>query len=510
MCEDLKIVKIIFYSIAGLIMAGCAGVLVLAFQPSLTEQIADKLNGSGTKMEGGVYTDVQPGININWVNGSGRVNYVIPDSRPGRAPASVSGRTDCDPIKEEAQQVPPEEEDSAAGTAPVGNTGAGLTFDEEFYPYYAMLNSDMQQLYCQIYANGQSLVQTFGPVVPVNIAQIKNVYEAVYNDHPEMFWLEGGYSCKYLPDGSCVEITLKYNQTASNLEAAKQDFQLYALRILSGAGAMGTNTEKEQYAHDGLMLAADYDVNAPMNQSAYSALVQGKSVCAGYARAYQYLLQQLGIPCYYCTGYAGEDHAWNIVKLDGNYYNVDVTWDDTEPSTYDYYNKSDRAFAATHMRTGLSVYLPACVTGFGQDTEEDAGITSDIAEFINPNPSEPLRWEGNPNSNIDMGLTAEEKKQQNLEIAGITEDEVRETMDEYYKDCLRLLKEVGKGDKQYDNVIPESLWNTVEQAYLNGDYKKKYVDEALKELEAEHFVIRIQIKRLGGGYYRIYHNVYTY
>lgn len=510
MCDDLKVFKIIFYSIAGLIMAGCAGVLVLAFQPSLTEQIADKLNGSGTKMEGGLYTDVQPGININWVNGGDRVNYEIPGSRPGRTPESVSGRTGYEAVKEEAEQVFPEESDSTAGAAPVGNTGAGLTFDEEFYPYYAMLNSDMQQLYCQIYANGQGLIQTFAPVVPVTIGQIKNVYEAVYNDHPEMFWLDGGYSCKYLQDGSCVEITLKFNSTASNLEAAKQDFQLYASRILSGAAALGTNAEKEQYAHDGLMLATDYDVNAPMNQSAYSALVQGRSVCAGYARAYQYLLQQLGIPCYYCTGYAGEDHAWNIVKLDGVYYNVDVTWDDTDPSTYDYYNKSDSALASTHMRTGLSVYLPACVSGFSSNTDENAAGTSDIAEFINPNPSEPLRWEGNPNSNIDTGLTAEEKKQQNLEIAGITEDEVRETMDEYYKDCLKQLIEVGKGDKQFANVIPESLWSTVEQVYTDGTYWKNYVEEALKELEAENYVIRLQVMRLGGGYYRVYHNVYTY
>lgn len=502
----LKALKIVFYSVTALVMIGCAGILVCAFQPSLTEQIAERLYGSGPKMEGGVYTNIHPGVNQEYVNGGG--GYVIPGERPGKTPESVSGRTGYEPIQEEAEEVP--EEGNQEGTVPVGNTGAGLSFDAEFYPYYAMLNSDMQQLYCQIYANAQSLTETFGPVVPVNIGQLKTVYEAVYNDHPELFWLEGGYSCKYLQNGNCVEITLKYNNTAANLETAKQDFRLYAQRILSGATVLGTNAEKEQYAHDGLMLAVDYDLKAPMNQSAYSALVQGKSVCAGYARAYQYLLQQLGIPCYYCTGYAGQDHAWNIVKIDGVYYNVDVTWDDTDPSTYDYYNKSDNALSPTHMRTGLSVYLPACVAGMGDNTDENTEEISDIAEFINPNPSEPLRWEGNPNANVDMGLTAEEKKQQNLEIAGITEDEVRETMDEYYKDCLKLLKDVGKGDKQYANVIPESLWNSVEQAYSTGAYRKGYVDEALKELGVENFVIRLQIERLGGGYYRVYHNVYTY
>lgn len=112
--------------------------------------------------------------------------------------------------------------------------------------------------------------------------------------------------------------------------------------------------------HDALASAVTYDLTADMNQSAYSALVNGKSVCAGYARAYQYLLQQLGIPCYYCTGYSGGDHAWNIVKLDDGYYNVDVTWDDANTLRYDYFNKTDADFASTHVRQNLSVYLPAC------------------------------------------------------------------------------------------------------------------------------------------------------
>ena len=100
-----------------------------------------------------------------------------------------------------------------------------------------------------------------------------------------------------------------------------------------------------------------------MNQSAYSAVVNHETVCAGYARAFQFLLQQYGIPCYLCVGYAGEPHAWNIVCLDGKYYNVDVTWDDTEEESgvsYDWYNRSDADYATTHLRQGLSVNLPPC------------------------------------------------------------------------------------------------------------------------------------------------------
>ena len=72
-----------------------------------------------------------------------------------------------------------------------------------------------------------------------------------------------------------------------------------------------------------------------------------------------------------------------------------------------------------------------------------------------------------------------------------------------------MLEEVGTGDRQFTNVIPESLWSSVERAYYNGDYWNGYVEEALKELGADDFVIQLQVERLGGGYYRLYHNVYT-
>lgn len=62
----------------------------------------------------------------------------------------------------------------------------------------------------------------------------------------------------------------------------------------------------------------------------YGALVQKKSVCAGYAIAYQYLLQKLGIEAITVTGdcIEGGPHAWNIINMEGKYYHVDVTWGD--------------------------------------------------------------------------------------------------------------------------------------------------------------------------------------
>lgn len=528
----MKVIKKLLYFIVFLIIAGCAGILVFAFNPSLTAKLAEKIEGAenigpgdgGTqpgsqggnrpiateKPEGPSYLDAaQPGVNPGWMIGRGESYYEQPDRQPAKAPEGLGSLVGFEPVKGEEEQIQDEEADGLTGILAPGDTGSDLTFDAKYYPYYAMLEPSMKQLYNQIYANARALTVSFTPVVTASVGQVKTVFEAVCNDHPELFWLETGYSCKYLRSGSCVEIALKYNDTIYDLTTATKRFNEAAESVLAGARAQSSDLEKERYVHDALMQMTEYDKHSDMNQSAISALVNGQSVCAGYAKAFQYLMQQLGIPCYYCTGTAGEDHAWNIVKLENTYYNVDVTWDDTRPATYNYFNKTDAAFAPTHVRTGLSVYLPACVEKGGSG--EGGGISAEIAALINKNPTTPLKWNGTPKFETNPpGLTAEEKKQENLNKAGITADQVRENMKDYYEDCQKLLVEAGKGDKTFSNVIPESLWDAVEKAYYNGDYWKGYAEEALKKLEVENLVIHVQAQRLGGGYYRLYHNVYTY
>lgn len=554
MCGNLKVLKGIFFFLMGLIMIGCTGILVCALNPSLTAMLAERVESVGSAQSsrdgqsgglGGLFRDGdgqsdstvpgegQPGINADWLEGQS--GYEQPDSPSVEAPEDVSGRTGYEPVQEEAQEIDEDEAGGLTGAENPGDTGSGLSFDAETYPYYAMLEAEMQQIYSQIYANAMSLTPSFTPVATVSVSQLKTVFEAVYNDHPELFWLETGYSCKYLRSGSCVEVALKYNRTADALEEARQAFEGAAGTIVSQAQGLGSDVEKERYVHDALMQLVEYDMSAPMNQSAYSALVGGRSVCAGYARAFQYMMQLLDIPCYYCTGFAGEDHAWNIVKIDGAFYNVDVTWDDTDTPTHDYFNKSDREFGTTHVRTGLSVYLPACVdsanpgtaaapgqgSGSGSGGSGDGAATGtagpgevslDLSDLINPNPVEPLTWhskvsvepvEENPEP------TAEQLRQENMNKAGITEEQVRDTMQEYYEDCQRLLREAGAGDRQFVNVIPESLWSSVERAYSSGDYWKQYVEPIMEELGIENFVIQLQVEDLGGGYYRLCHNIYT-
>lgn len=544
----MKIVNKIMIGIAVICLLLCGGVLVCALNPDMTSSLAQKLYGNAADTAtGDGQTSGSGNISVTLPNGMpGEMNgYVAPSLDQLQIPEDVDGKNGFQPIQPEEQQIPDQEAQNLEETLSSGETGDDLSFSAEEYPYYQMLTENQQSVYRQIYANAQNLTDKFAPDKTVSASDVKTAFEAVIGDHPELFWMETGYSSKYLANGQCVEIDLKYNSTASDLENAKQKFDAAAQDLISGATALGSDYEKEKYVHDALAAAVTYDLTADMNQSAYSALVNGKSVCAGYARAYQYLLQQLGIPCYYCTGYSGGDHAWNIVKLEDGYYNVDVTWDDASTLRYDYFNKTDADFASTHVRQNLSVYLPACngtayrqedTTGAadaGQPTQADAatpdpngdaadpgdpangdstdpGQTGDgsgdpeqpgdsLSDYINPNPQEPMRYpSGNTGSDSDTAATPAPRADALADLSS------------YYADCKKQLTALGSGDQHFDNVVSKSLWNTIEQSYNTGAYEQGYVADVLKNLGMDYFAIQLQLVDLGDGYYRVYHNVVTY
>lgn len=552
----MKVVNKIMIGIAVLCLLLCGGILVFALNPDMTSSLAQKLYGNtvdmppGTEETGEGQTSGNGNISVTLPNGMpGEMNgYVAPSMDQMQIPEDVSGRTGFTPVQPEEQQIPDQEAQNLKETLGSGETGEGLSFSAEEYPYYQMLSENQQSVYRQIYANAQNLTEKFAPEKTVSASDVKTAFEAVIGDHPEMFWLETGYSSKYLANGQCVEIDLKYNGTADDLESAKQRFDAAAQNLITGAASLDSNYEKEKYVHDALASAVTYDLTADMNQSAYSALVNGKSVCAGYARAYQYLLQQLGIPCYYCTGYSGGDHAWNIVKLEDGYYNVDVTWDDAAAIRYDYFNKTDADFASTHVRQNLSVYLPACngtayrqenttgAAGTGQPSEAggatpdpDAGTTpsggqtdgsvtdpgqqgdgtqepeqsgNSLSDYINPDPQELLRYpSGNTAGSAGNTTTAATPEPRADALTDLSS---------YYEDCRKQLTGLGSGDQHFDNVVPKSLWSTIEQSYHTGAYEQGYVVDVLKNLGMEYFAIQLQLVDIGDGYYRVYHNVVTY
>ncbi|GMK42375.1 hypothetical protein PCCS19_54340 [Paenibacillus sp. CCS19] len=122
-----------------------------------------------------------------------------------------------------------------------------------------------------------------------------------------------------------------------------------------------TEVDKELAIHDYIVLHTAYDYDNYLKDtipddsySAYGVLFKGTAVCQGYAYAAHLMLELAGIDSIIVTGTAnGGGHAWNKVNIDGDYYNLDVTWDDPVPDeegrlVYAYFNVTDEQLAKDH------------------------------------------------------------------------------------------------------------------------------------------------------------------
>lgn len=144
-------------------------------------------------------------------------------------------------------------------------------------------------------------------------------------------------------------------QNAQTLEKAKQ---VHAAAVSPGM----SEYDQVKALHDWLVNHTTYGGTNDRRFTAGGALVDGYAVCDGYAMAFDLLCYLSGIECVRVTGWARESHAWNKVKVDGSWYNIDVTWDDPVSSRpmliYDYFLISDAAIARDHTQNS-NPYWPA-------------------------------------------------------------------------------------------------------------------------------------------------------
>lgn len=501
----MKILRRLFYGISLCIFLVCVAILAFTSNPEWSQKLSNVLYGNKDRQEEPIATEEpkleednlvskpqntplvyatptpepQPGqevqepseykpktIDIKTVipQRAPISSYVAPLTDKVTIPEAVNGYSGFEELKATPEEVSKDQAETLEAGLDVGDTGALLVFDQRFYPYYYMLNDSEKELYRQIYANAYGVVESFKPCVEVFSTNVGRVVEAVLNDNPVLFWVENSYGCKYGPDGRVVEISLQYNEASQKLEQSVQKFEERAEAILSVARTLKSDYEKEKYVHDKLATSIEYSADASMNQSAYSALVNGKTVCAGYAKAFQYLMQQLGIPCFYCRGYSGANHAWNIVDLYGDYYNVDLTWDDAKPGNYDYFNKTDKELSGTHIRKGASVNLPACNGELYGDLETNYG--DDKKE---------------PETTYSAGLQL------------------------FYDRLCERIENLGKGSADYSDILDLSVWKELESAYTNGNisFREDYLIRSLHRAGAQYCLISLSAESITENAYEV-------
>jgi|GEM_PF-743900 len=161
--------------------------------------------------------------------------------------------------------------------------------------------------------------------------------------------------------------------------------------------------EKEKLIHDYIMTNVDY-CEGEKYGSAYSALYEGKAKCDGYAMLTYKMLKVAGIDNIIVTN---EDHAWNIVKINENWYHLDTTWDDAKKKDfgfYKYYNLTDDEILET--RNYDNVYGKECTSNYIDDLTErndySDGKYDEILKEIKKNDNYYFINSFNRNASLDL------------------------------------------------------------------------------------------------------------
>lgn len=214
----------------------------------------------------------------------------------------------------------------------------------DFQWYYNTMTDEEKSLYDAIYEgyiNWDGRISVNG----VGLDTLNRVNNAVFAEHPELFYIKSEFTYYY--DITSKDAVLffipEYCMSIEEYQQKWDEVQQTAAPVIENIkNQTSSDYEAELMAHDWLVdnITYDQDENeesadrSMVYRTLYRVFVNHKANCVGYSLAMTYLMNQLGIPCSSISGYAldsqGEKilHEWNFIEVEGQWYLLDVCWDD--------------------------------------------------------------------------------------------------------------------------------------------------------------------------------------
>lgn len=255
---------------------------------------------------------------------------------------------------------------------------------------YNNLNSTEQTFWdaldyvCALYLTGEDdAVSTSGMVLPdytisyssLSLERATDIFLMFNYSNPQYYFINGGYA--YIESrGILVPTFYTEFQSGSKRSQATQAMKNTITSWESTIASAGSTEQKAKAAHDLIAKKVQYDDNYltnpenPFHQSAYSVFCDDHSVCAGYTKAFEMLMNGAGIDT---IALLSTDHAWNMIKINDSWYHTDCTWDDMDGYSgyemiYNFFNRSESVIRSDGTHEIQSMFdgkLPASTLDSG-------------------------------------------------------------------------------------------------------------------------------------------------
>lgn len=253
-----------------------------------------------------------------------------------------------EPTAPPTSTVPPEPTPYVRPLSPMQQHAATIIPNLELRYYLMELDDRLLENFCALYQAVAQFQSDCSFPQSLSREELKNLMLLLSYECPELLQFSSATEMSYLVDeeGRVLSVQLELCLSADEWREQYQQCAAVANALARSVQGM-SEEEKELAAYAYLTENCYYDFNALYSASAYGALVDGRAKCDGISLAMKWLLEEMGISCMVISGtQPGEEigHAWNIVCIDGSYYDLDVTndvrSDDREVRYYGAFNVS--------------------------------------------------------------------------------------------------------------------------------------------------------------------------
>ena len=222
--------------------------------------------------------------------------------------------------------------------------------------YYQRLNETEKKAYDNIIEKIYDMPERVR-IPSLKQDELNNTFEALLYDNPDLFFVST--KCTQISIGSLAYMSMEYRMSKAEYKACLKKIDAVCDKLISSLTAPHDEWQTELEIHNALVDMLEYKFSSAPDDfsTVYGALVNGEASCEGYSKAVKYIFDRLGIESYVVAGRAtdsdgkSEAHMWNIVKINGVYCQLDVTWDDPVKSdyrTYSYFNLTDEQINYDH------------------------------------------------------------------------------------------------------------------------------------------------------------------